>query len=384
MGFSKKQAPQNAGSVVSSDEWAAWNELQWSALDVPSSVNSSGKEIKEMDVIGTVKFIMELGNLPQDDASMESKEAKPVEGEEHSKEELAKLEKFPNNYYKWVKEWDNNSQGFKEVRRIFWAQKPQEALVIAVDFQSLAIDYGKHPAVDGDAEDIRPLRIDYNGKFKESFERNIINEVNWKTGLFTPKDIKYQITTAIGNTAEYQADSHDLAYLVDATCNWRVVMTKNVNDGKTYYNTKIKTPTAIQDVKTRKDNYTVAEQIEDNICTSEFCGILFDGAAEDYTKADLQQIRPFWLAEAQKAEEFDKNKGTKREANGTWLEGMDYADSGLAKAIKKFGLDSTDKSPVKSGAKKVTPPAEKKVVAKEEVKTEIVEPSIDFDDDIPF
>ena len=387
MGFSKKVATQSTGTAVSSDAWGVWNEIVWNTLDVTPTVNAAGKEVKEADVIGVLNFIMELGNLPQDNASMKSDLPVPAEGVENSPEELDKMEKYPSNYFEWVTEYDNGKK--KTVRKVFWPLNPQQALVLAVDFPSLALDYGQHPAnEDGAASDVKPMRIDYNGKFKDNFERNVINSVNWKTGEFSAGDIKYKITTACGNTAEYKADhskyeDKGLANLVQATCNWTVVMTKNEKDGNVYYNTKIKNPSAIQDIKTRKDNYTVSQQLEDNKCDVPFCGILFDDPVESYEKADLQQIRTFWLQEAQKAVWFDKNAGTSRE--GEWHEegSMNYADSGLCKAIKKFGLDSTDKSPTPSGVKKV----ETKVVEPKKIDTSSEEPTVEEDkffDDVPF
>ena len=380
MTFSKRVVTQNTGSSDATGDWDTWNALNWDALDCTSTVNSSGKEIKELDVIGTVGFIMELGNQKQADASMTSTLPAPAEGVDNSPEELAKLVDFPNNYFCWKDEYDNGKM--KRTRKVCWPLNPEEQLIIAVDFPDLKLDYSLHPACTVEGEDIKPMRIDVNGKFKNSFERTISNSPNWKTGLFSPKDLKYKLTSAVGMLSEYQNNGHDLSYLVDLQCNWTVVMTKNVKDGKTYYNTKIKNPSPVSDVKTRGSVYTVAEQLEDNKSPVDFCGILFDSTDDHYSKEQLQQVRSFWLQEASKAVEFDKNIGSNRE--GQWLEGMDYADSGLCKAIKKFGLDSTDKSPTPSGVKKVEtkPAAEPKKIdtASEENTVEEDE----FDQDIPF
>lgn len=381
MTFSKKVQTQQGNGAASGD-WETYNNAVWAAFDVDSSVNAKGKEVKEGDVIGVLNFIQELGNQPLPPASMKSNFPVPAEGEDNSPEELARLVDYPNNWFAWDSEWKDGVK--TQVRKVYWNQNPQETLVLAVDFPSIQVDYGLHPA-SPDGTDIKPFRIDYNGKYKGVFERTVTNTPNWKTGKFGDKDVKYKIATACGNLAEYQEDQHDLAHLVQATCNWRVVMDKNTDaNGKTYFNVKIKEPTAIKDIKTRKDNYTVAEQLEDNKCDVAFCGILFDGS--DYAKEDLLQVRDFWWEEAKKAVQFDKNEGTAR--TGNWFEGMDWKDSGLAKAYALHGFgentpaqsSSQGNAATQSGGDGGSVPEKK-----EPAKVELSESGIDFDEDsIPF
>ena len=356
MGFSKKVETVNSGgSSIGGEEWDTYNKHVWDAFDVDAIIDAKGREVKSADVIGVVNFIMELGNQPLPPFSMKSNVPVPSDDEEHSAEELARLEKFPNNWYEWVDEYDKGKQ--VRTRKIFWNQDPQESLVLGVDFPEIKVDHNSHPASEEEGENLKPLRIDYNGKFKNAFERQISNEVNWKTGKFGDKDIKYK-------------------------------MTRNESDGKTYYNIKIKNPTAIQDVKTRKEVYTVAEQIEDNKCDVPFTGIFFDTDDDShYSKDQLQQVRSFWWEEAKKAIQIDKNEGSNRE--GTWLKGVNWADSSLCAAYKKFGFDSTvgntsqgsseGKSEVKTT--KATP---KKVETTKPVIDTVADLSDEDFDEVPF
>lgn len=383
MTFSKKVETQGSGSSATSEDWNKYNEALWNAFDVEPVTDAKGKLIKESDEIGVLNFIMELGNQPQPPASMKSNLPVPAEGEDNSPEELERLEKFPNNWFAWEQDWDNTKKEMVRVRKVFWNVNPEESLILAVDFPSIKVDYSLHPMSSSDEPEVKPLRVDYNGKFKQSFERTVTNTVNWKTGKFGDKDIKYSITKACGTLADYQNDSHDISYLVQATCNWKLVMDKNVTDKGTYYNIKIKAPSAIQDIKTRKEVYTVAEQLEDNKCDIPFTGIFFDTDDDShYSQEQLQQVRGFWWEQAKKAVQIDKNEGSNRE--GTWLEGINWEDSSLCRAAKKFGFDVAGSPSTSNTASESTSqpnPAPKKVETK--VSTpEPQEPSdVDFDDD---
>lgn len=388
-GFSKKLVTEavaagNGSAVekISNDQWGEYNELVWNTFDVASTKLANGKEIKEYDVIGYVKFIMELGQQPQEDASMNSNLPVPKEGEANSPEELERIKKFPLNYFTWEDEYKDGVKSTK--RKVHWPKEPEETLIIAVDFPSLKLDYNKHPASTETSENIKPMRIDYNGKWKGSFNREISNKLDYKTGkLMSDKALQYKIATACGNLAEYQNDQHDLAHLVNAVCNWSVKMTKNVTDKGTYYSTEIKDPSPIQDVKGRQV-YTVKEQLEDNPCNNEFCGILFHGG--EYSKEQLVQVRPFWWSKAVKATQFDRNKGTNRD--GEWLIGMNWEDSDLFKAVKEFGIElpTYGNSNVNQPAQQTPKQEPKKEVVNTAVKAIIVKPAddVDFDDDIPF
>jgi hypothetical protein len=387
MTFSKKVPTQGSGSSASNGDWDTYNKHVWDAFDVDAIKDAKGRLVKSGDIIGILNYIQELGNQPLAPFSMKSNVPVPSGDEEHSAEELARLEKFPNNWYEWVEEYDKGKQ--VRVRKIFWNQDPQETLVLGVDFPDIQVDYNSHPASEEEGEHFKPFRIDYNGKFKNAFERQVSNEVNWKTNKFGDKDIKYKITTACGTLQDYQESGHDIAYLVQATCNWEVVMTCNENDGKTYYNIKIKNPTAIQDVKTRKEVYTVAEQIEDSKCDIPFTGIFFNtDDASHYSKEQLQQVRGFWWDEAKKAVQIDKNEGSNR--SGTWLKGINWEDSSLYTAYKKFGFDvapasggnTTSKSTAQSSSQANAAP--KKVEVSVSTPTKVDDVDVDFDDDIPF
>jgi hypothetical protein len=379
MTFSKKVKNESTGSgSASSEDWNVYNEAIWNTFDVVPTKDAKGREVKTGNVIGVLNFIMELGNQPLAPASMKSNFPAPSGDDKNSPEELARLVDYPNNWFDWDTEYKNGVA--TKIRKVYWNQDPQETLVLAVDFPELQMDYSLHPSSENESADIKPLRIDYNGKFKGVMERNVSNEVLWKTGKFGEKDVKYKIATACGILEAYQNDEHDIGHLVQATCNWKVVMTKNVDGEKVYYNVKITDPSAIQDIKMRNDVYTVAQQIEDLRGIPEFTGVFFDGDDDHYSAEQLQQVRGFWWDEAKKAIEFDKNKGTARESSGTWLKGMDYANSGLARAAKKFNVGGD--APKAGDDKPQTTPKNDPVVTPKV--TTGTKDEIDFDNDIPF
>lgn len=381
MSFSKKVVTNNTsgGSNITGDQWDTWNEYNWGLLDVKPVTQANGREVKEADYIGILNYIQELGVQPQEDASTKSDLPAPTGDEENSPEELEKIKQWPTNYFKWVTKYKGGVA--TQERHICWPKEPEEELVLAVDFPELKVNYGLFPSADG-TESIKPLRVDYNGKFKQSFQRNVTNEVNWKTNKFSDKDIKYKIASACGNLEEYQNDQHDLAHLVQATCMWTIRMTKNKSGENTYYKTEIFDPAPIQDIKTRKEVYTVAEQIEDASCDVEFCGILFNGG--DYPDENLLQVCDFWWDKAQQAVEFDKNEGTTRD--GEWLKGCFWDDSDLGKAYTKFkGKSGSESASSKPKTSVKEEPKQTPIKAKEPVKPkEEVQEEFDFSDDIPF
>lgn len=390
MTFSKKVQTNQGGSSISGDQWNEWNEHLWKALDVEPFAGAGGKMVKEATEIGVLNFIMELGSQSDQFAKMKSKVAPPKDGEEFSSEELAEMEKRPNNKYFWDSEWRDGVQ--HKVRKVKWPVDPEEELVLAIDFPMVKIDYSKHPAANGVGE-TKPLRIDYNGRgkgeFKHSFQRRVSNEVNWKTGAFGNNDIKYKIAQAVGNLEEYKNDSHDLAHLVQATTNWTIRATRTEKDGNVYYDMTIKNPEKIQDIKTRKDTYTVAEQLEDAQCDVPFCGILMDSG--DYPEENLTQVRAFWWEKAKQAVTFDKNEG--KEGKDPWIKGLGWDGSDLQKAYDSISNDKPSQKPVEqpqgtpSQEGKQTPAQSSKPVEKPAQEPDAMFNSAeedDWSDDVPF
>ncbi|CAH9012965.1 conserved hypothetical protein [Vibrio phage 249E41-1] len=403
MTFGKKAVQQggNTGSTKGGGNFdaTAWNEwnsyINEEVLDGSWVKQPNGKFKKEIEAIGVLNFIMDIGTQSQGDASMESKLAKPEENEEYSAEELAEMEKYPSNYFKWV---DDYRDGKKlKVRKKFWPQQPEAELIFAVDFPALQADYSKHPMADeGASEDLKAYRIDYNGKdFKDKTQlgRHITNEVHWKTKKFNDKDVKYKIASAGGFIDEYMNDGHDLAHLVQAKTNWTIVVTKTVkttDDGKeiVYYNQSIKDPAPIVDIKERSGVYTAEEQIKDLPAHPEFCGILLNGG--EYTKEQLTEVRGMWWGIAKQASTFDRNEGTTRD--GEWIVGEGWDGSDLEKAYIKFGFNeavsSQNNTQGVSGSQgdssnKAPTPQHKAPEKQESVKDAPTynEPPLDFDDD---
>ena len=399
MTFGKKvvnPSTGNSDSNYDSSQWDAWNqhvyeevfEGEWNKLP-------NGKQRKEINAVGVLNFILDVGTQAQGDASMESKLAKPAQGEEYSAEELAEMEKYPTNYFKWVDDYRDGKT--VTVRKKFWPKQPESELIFAIDFPAHKADYSKHPMANGEGES-KAYRIDYNSKdFKDKSQvgKHITNDVHWKTGKFSDKDIKYKIATAAGNVEEYIADSHDLAHLVQATCNWTIVLTKDVRekDGKTYtnYYESIKDPAVITDIKFQGKVFaTKDDQLKLKEEAPEFCGILLNGG--DYSKEQLQQVRGMWWNIAKQAKVFDRNEGTDRD--GEWIVGEGWEGSDLEKAYKEFGFDTQQSSQASqqgesnkqgNGSSKSEAPQQKAPEKKEPVKQAPVynEPPMDmsFDDD---
>ncbi len=387
MSFDKAVETGSTGSAISSDDWSKYNELEWNLLDVNPVKDAKGKETKTATLIGVLNFVAELGTQPQAPFSMVSTTAPPQNGEDMSVAEIERLKKFKSNWFEWVDEWDKNEKAMKTVRKVFWNQDPVESLVLAVDFPALQFDYSKHPASESEESDLRPFRIDYNGKFQRKFERTVVNEVNYKTKKFGDKDIKYKIISATGQLEQYQKDGHNLKYLIQATCNWDVVMTKNVKDGKTYYKTQIKNPTALQDIKERNGNYTVAEQLADLPEVPKFCGLLLNGG--DYSEENLKQVRGMWWDEMKKSTQFDKNVSLGRPENGEWLMGRNWMDSDIAKAYYAAGLGNKEEDLGKTDPLPEPKPEDKPAAPQQSAPQDSgsasapSEPTVDFDG-IPF
>ncbi|CAH9013084.1 conserved hypothetical protein [Vibrio phage 277E43-1] len=402
MTFGKKAVQQggntgsnNGGGNFDATAWNEWNSyINEEVLDGSWVKQPNGKFKKEIEAIGVLNFIMDIGTQSQGDASMESKLAKPEENEEYSAEELAEMEKYPSNYFKWV---DDYRDGKKlKVRKKFWPQQPEAELIFAVDFPTLQADYSKHPmAEEGGTEDLKAYRIDYNGKdFKDKAQlgRHITNEVHWKTKKFNDKDVKYKIASAGGFIDEYMNDGHDLAHLVQAKTNWTIVVTKTVktmDDGKEiiYYNQSIKDPAPIVDIKERSGVYTAEEQIKDLPAYPEFCGILLNGG--EYTKKQLTEVRGMWWGIVKQASTFDRNEGTTRD--GEWIVGEGWEGSDLEKAHIKFGFNESGSSQNNTqggDTKGIQKPVQESKPAQNEApqqaQPQYNETPMDFDDDIPF
>ena len=379
----------NTGSTDSgytkptAEQYQAWGEHQWEALDVTETNLGNGKVEKKYDFVGTVNFLMELGFQPDNMMVMKSNINAPTEGEENSPEELARIKDFPANSFFWDSEWKDNKE--TKIRKVRWPIFPEEEIVLAIDFPTLKLNYALHPYTKAEegAEDVKECRIDWNGRWKGAFNRKINNTPNWKTKRLGDKSVQYKIATACGNLDTYINDGHQLADLAGSVCNFTVKMTKKVDGDKVFYSDmEISNPTPIQDIKGRHP-YTIAEQLEDNVSANEVCGIQLNGGT--YTKEELQQVRFMWWKKVMKAVQFDKNEGSNR--TGEWLEGINWADSDLFKACKELGIELPQQ---RSNTQQAQQPATKQEAPKQEpVKQEAKATESEVgedlgDSDIPF
>lgn len=367
------------------EQYSAWSEHQWEALDVTEVNKGNGKFEKSYDFIGTVNFLMELGYQPNNMMTMKSNINAPVGDEENSPEELERLKGFPKNEFFWDTEYKDNKA--TKVRKVRWPIFPEEEIVIAVDFPSIKLNYALNPfsTAEEGTEDIKECRIDWNGRWKGAFNRKINNTVSYKTKRLSDKSIQYKIATAAGNLDTYINDGHQLADLAGVVCNWTIKMTKTVKGEEVFYSDMVLgDPSPLQDIKGRHA-YTIAEQLEDNLSANEVCGIQLQGGT--YTPKELNQVRFMWWKKAMQATQFDKNADSTR--TGEWLEGVNWADSDLAKACAEFNIELPYTQGQQSTPTAQSEPAKETAATKVD-KTPKQEPIVntaepmDFDDSIPF
>jgi hypothetical protein len=278
----RSQTPQS-GSSIPQEKWDEWNDYVDSMIE-GEDINDGGHLIKEISSVGYLNLLIQAGYIPQEDAEFDSKCALPKEGEKNSEEELAHIEKFPNNYFKW--------DGKK--RKVCRPQHPKEEYIFAVDFPDIMLDYSKHPAAEeGAEEDLKPLRISYNGKWQGSVGKHV--SITLKDGKLSPKNILYKVAAKSGrlqellDSPEDGKTNYDIGVVAGAVCKWTIQYKKSPGrDGIVFHNIDIKEPAAIEPIK---NGSKVIASVEDQIpdCPTKFTGILLD--QDEYSDDDLKQIR---------------------------------------------------------------------------------------------
>lgn len=404
MTFSKKAAaPQNntnpsgeGGSDVTQAQWNEWAMHQYDAFKAKGRELQNGKIRKEKTLIGKVALIMDLGFPPAADSQWKTECALPTSGEEYSQEEIQWMEKNPSHDFVWTKEYDENVKKSVTVRKQTSPSYPAQEYGVAIDFPQVMIDYSKHPQVESTEEDLRPLRISLNGNFNHKFFKTIVFDGSFKP--VSDKNIVYKICAAAGLEKELHSSQFDIATAAGAICNFSVRadlddQSGEDNTGKVFVNWAATKPALIEDLETPQGEWTADEQIEaafKDKNVPEFTGILLDDM--EYTDEMLSALSldglykdSFgYVKRASESKTFLLEGKSKKTGNDYSFEkGLDYSGTDFAKAWNKFSGESAPQAqaPV---AKEDKPVEEKKPAPAKTPVEKVVEPEIDFDDDIPF
>ena len=400
MTFSKKAAaPQTnntnssgEGSDITQAQWNEWAMYQYDAFKAKGRELQNGKLRKEKTLIGKVALIMDLGFPPAADSQWKTECALPTSGEEYSQEEIQWMEKNPSHDFVWAKEYDETVKKSVTVRKQTSPSYPAQEYGVAIDFPQVMIDYSKHPQVESEDEDLRPLRISLNGNFNHKFFKTIVFDGSFKP--VSDKNIVYKICTAAGLEKELHSSQFDIATAAGAVCNFAVRadlddQSGEDNTGKVFVNWAATKPALIEDLETPQGEWSADEQIEaafKDKNVPEFTGILLDGmnySDEMLSALSLDGLYKDSFGYVKRASESKtfllEGKSKKTGNDYSFEKGLDYSGTDFAKAWNKFSGDSTPQAqaPV---AKEDKPVEEKKPAPAKTPVEKVVEPEIDFDD----
>ncbi|AUR92172.1 hypothetical protein NVP1170O_059 [Vibrio phage 1.170.O._10N.261.52.C3] len=371
MAFGKKPTQGQGGGSGSSDvtpeQWQEWNKYVWECIDLDVEDRGNDRMRKEAFQVGVVSFILELGYQPTI-GKYKTKVAEPEGDEEYSAEEREYMEKYVGSDFIWEKDYQTNKMERKQTMPRF-----DEEYVVCVDYPDILIDYSKHPYSQSEGEDLRPLRVDANGWFKDDFQRHISFSLNRQKEL-SDKNFFYKVASAAGVLDQFKADDYDLATLAGVAANFKL---RADFDGN-FLNLFIAgAPEKVSDIKVQGRVVAKAEDMLVNVGRVSFTGILLDDE-DGYTDDMLKEVRYNWK---RKLEACVSYQPSPEKFPDFWL-GVDWEDTKLCKALKAFegnrpssGGDSGEEKPAKKEApKKGTP-------SKVEVKKEEPEEPMAFDDD---
>lgn len=390
--------PENTGgnySEISPDAWKEWNDYYYGLLGVEEKPSRNGEgEVKAgyfnktKNLVGIANVFVDCGFQEQQDAEYDSEEAVPEEGEEFSKEELAVMEKWPNNTYKWK----DGKVGGKRVKVV--PKQPAQEYAIFFDFPKIMVDWTKHPIEALHSLGEKPLRVSMNGhlKFKgfEGFGRRLAFNPNYKTKKISTKAPLYKLAADMDIVEDYVNGNYNLGLLAGKAVKFDVVMERSYYEGRDYYNTLIKNHSKITDVEAGDVTISVADQIPacdiqpQAIPLNLKEGATFDEAALGTVKHDkaLKVVLPNMVSWKPSPDKFPD-----------FVKGVEFKDTDLYKALgwgDSGSQSSSDKSSGGSGtntAEKDKPSekaSSKPVENASTPTTDIPEMDIDFNDDVPF
>lgn len=430
MAFTKKAnngAHGGGSSDYDAEAWNAWNTYLHEQHPAKKGEEKGTKNRKVKVLAGVINFVMDLGTPPAPDNEWKVKEdwVAPTnsEGETdytdgvYSDYEVEFMKANPNTDFIWTKEWNDGAKKMQTVRKQTSPAQSAQEYGVCVDFPSWLIDYSKHPnAPEGAEENLRPMRVSLNGKFRGEVQRPITFETHWKSGEISDKNIIRKICAASGRDKELEESGWDIGTVASAVCNFKVTSDLNDTGDAVFYTASASTPSAIEDMYNPMDDDELIasaeaqiKKVTDNEYLTDFTGILLDMDMEDYTDELLEMVHSTGNAHAFiKRAEMSQSvliEGTSKAGKEYSFEkGIDYDSTNFAKAYEKWkqkkdkdsgkvgGSDSSERSEKgSSGEGKQTPKAESKPTKKapekeKESKPEpqYNEPPMDFDDDIPF
>jgi hypothetical protein len=385
-GFSTKQnntqVTNNTNSTVTDEEWGVWNEYYWGLIDskeTPAKRKSGevvpNKFVKKTNEVGLLKMIVDCGTQPQPDSEYDSKVEAPEKGSEGlSHEEEVHIQKFTDNYFFWGED-GKRKQGKPE--------RPTQEYVFFYDFPNIMVDWTKHPIEGLHRLGEKPLRVSVNGSFsrdgKVLLGRHLRLEPHFKTNKLSPNNPIFKIAEKSRLGSEFEVSGYDLGVLVDSACKWDLILEKNISNDRMFFNTVIKDPAEITEVKAGNITVTVEQQIPE--CPTTFMGILMNGG--DYPDEALEIIshRRELMTTLPLSKQFQPNA---KKFPDFWL-GVDWKSSDLCKALEAYTGSQTNSEEPKEEAKQPQGEVNKHPVKEPTVQvTQHKEPPMDFDDDIPF
>ena len=368
------------GSAVSDDQWKEWNDYYYSLLDGKEQPHKNkqgdvveGRFYKKKKLVGKLAMLVDCGLQPQPDSSYEWK------GEITEEEHIAK---YPDNYFKTV---DGKRMQFKP-------ERPTQEFAFYFDFPKIMVDWTKHPIEALHSLGQKPLRVGYNGYYKdhktgaEGFGKQLRFAPNYTTGKLSPNNPIYKIATAMNVADEFESSNYDFGKLAGGHCFFEVVINRNA-DKDTVYPAALRGYSEITEIEAGENTITVEQQIPESDVP--FVGVTLNGGNYSDEILDMVAHKKELMVVLPRAKAFQPN-ATKNP--DFWL-GCNWKDSDLCKALgdRAPKVDKNgDKVPV-AGTEVI--PQEEEVVQKEsKPKEDPVEKSFtpaednfDFDEDqIPF
>lgn len=384
-----QQSGGNGGGNQATDaQWQDWNNYYFGLIDSAEKPATrkdgsviAGKFVKKLTGVGILNFIVDCGTQPQPDSSYDSKVAAPQNGEENSAEELEHIKKYPNNYYFW--EDGKRKQGKPE--------RAKQEYLFGYDFPEVMVDWSQHPIEALQKLGEKPLRVTYNGSFTQGgavhFGKTLRFDPHWQTGKISANSPLYKIADKSRLAGQFEEQGYDLGVLVGSSCKWDLSMSRSEKDGKTYYNTDIKNPSEITEVKAGGMTITVEQQIPE--CSVPFTGVLMNGGEYSDDAMDMVLSKRELMSVLPRAIQFQPNA---EKAPDFWL-GTAFEGSDLQKALEarkgeSVGGNSSPQAPQQAPSKQPeqTPAAPVKQAPEpvQKAQNKYNEPPMDFDDCIPF
>jgi hypothetical protein len=385
-GFSTKQnntqvPTNNTNSTVTDEEWGVWNEYYWGLLDskeTPAKRKSGevvpNKFVKKTNEVGLLKMIVDCGTQPQPDSEYDSKVEAPEKGSEGlSHEEEVHIQKFTDNYFFWGED-GKRKQGKPE--------RPTQEYVFFYDFPNIMVDWTKHPIEGLHRLGEKPLRVSVNGSFsrdgKVLLGRHLRLEPHFKTNKLSPNNPIFKIAEKSRLGSEFEASGYDLGVLVDSACKWDLILEKNISNDRMFFNTVIKDPAEITEVKAGNITVTVEQQIPE--CSTKFIGLLMNGGEYTDEALEIVSYRKELMTTLPLSKQFQPNA---KKFPDFWL-GVDWKTSDLCKALEAYTSSQSTSHEVEEETKQTQVEVAKPTVTAPTEPKSMEEPPMDFDDDICF